>query len=211
MIDKFDLIVLKEANDYIHNIVGKFGSFNYAPKNTRPTPGKFEHHLDEMIPGFRNPVDDLNDKSTDTIEDDAIGTSWVRAGSNSSSSSISSSSFSEKTVNSTITQQVTKEFPESPVEDPISLMNSPDFKDLVKGTWESMCTLQEENETLKTMLKKERCKNEKLCEHYAGKLGLAQFENQKLMTQIKMQQWCHICLCEMKMEHPPTCLNCSLK
>ncbi|XP_031632292.1 protein kinase C-binding protein 1-like isoform X2 [Contarinia nasturtii] len=47
---------VKETACYIKNIEQKFGKFEFAPKFTKPIPSKLDRlHLDEMIPGFRNP------------------------------------------------------------------------------------------------------------------------------------------------------------
>lgn len=211
---------------YIHNIEEKFGSFHYAKKFTRPTVDNFEKHLDEMIPGFRSPSNDLNggQPANEISEHDVFTHEFQNddfaindAGSSSRSSSSSSSSFGEKTVNSEKSADGFLE-QKSHVENPINLKKSVNFETMVEDTWEFISTLQNENETckaeiqdLKTKLQEAQWKIEKQRQNHSNELRLAKLESAQELRHQRLKQWCHVCLREIDMEHKPTCLECSLK
>ncbi|XP_031637462.1 protein kinase C-binding protein 1-like [Contarinia nasturtii] len=57
-------VAVKETEEYAKNIETKFGTIRFAPKFTKPSLAKLNTlHLDDMIPGFRNPAHQMQNTS----------------------------------------------------------------------------------------------------------------------------------------------------
>lgn len=200
-------IYLQEAEAYIKNVEAKFGPFRYAPLKTRPIEGQIERHLDEMIPGYRDPKYRPKPIKNEPIDQSSVGAT-------------AESQLDEAMHEEFTTDQPNPDPPQNPLDEPNNneVKLPSDFYDRLKLCRDYCALLTEQNDSRALEIEKLRKEMDDLKSQKNSEIETLKKSEEKLKKEVaelkgkcenhdkeinecKLKEWCHVCLSSIDNEN----------
>lgn len=188
----------------------KFGPFQFAAPKTRLVTANIERHLDDMIPGYRDPS-----QRPLVVQNDDVDPNFALAAPNEllqQGLDILDNFRPQNPVKREPNDDRNGEHDDvtsSGLGPSDATVQNNHLAETLASVQEYSKVVQEEHNTLKKKVETQRQKIKHL-ENELQKKDQQLAESDAKLVDAKKKQWCSDCAKEVETEHPPMCTNCSL-